>query len=281
LAKLNFSKRMSRKKEVTNTVLENLKTEKDGYCRVRHKRGWLGFLKDGDPVFSPEDLNRVLKEVVGSEQMKPKGEKLFYLNRHFDFTAKEDGTPYRPEEALERFIVVSNQGNFYDQVPIGGRRESIDIGVKENDSKITFVELKPWLIHDSPLYAMVESLKNLIEYRTILDQGIKDIPRFDRIDLTILAPKEYYQAYQLIDESGTTRRENLIPVEKMLRGFSGEFKAGMSLKYLELEEKSFIEKCRAVYNARGAKGQEKVCLESTDSIPALAFERWKILVSTG
>ncbi len=67
----------------------------------------------------------------------------------------------------------------------------------------------------------------------------------------------------------------------MLKEFSGEFNAGITLKYLELDKESFVEKCRAVYKARGLQGQKIVCLESADSIQALAFEQWKTLVSTG
>lgn len=75
-----------------------------------------------------------------------------------------DKIPYRTEEALERLIVVSNGDNFYNQIPIGGGKESIDIGVKESESEFTFIELKPWGNQNSPLYALVESLKNLLEY---------------------------------------------------------------------------------------------------------------------
>ena len=36
--------------------------------------------------------------------------------------------------------------------PIGGGKESIDIGIKASDSKYVFVELKPWKTNNSPIY---------------------------------------------------------------------------------------------------------------------------------
>jgi hypothetical protein len=269
-----------RKKEVLDTVLAKLRTEKNGYCRVKHKRGWLGFLRDGDTVFTPQELHGVLREVVGSDRMKPKGEELFKLSQHFNFTADESGIPIRAEEALERFIVISNGRNFFNQIPIGGGKESMDIGIKDDDSKFIFVELKPWKSSNSPMYAMVEGLKSVFEYRTILKERIKDIPRFARISLIILAPKEYYQEYQLIDAFGKARAENVKTAEKIFKRFSEEFETAIFLKYFEWQEEAFLEHCKAVYEARGAKGQQIVCLESADSVSALAYEQWKILVST-
>ena len=52
------------------------------------------------------------------------------------------------------------------------------------------------------------------------------------------------------------------------------------MKYFKWEKEAFLEKCKAVYEARGAKGQQIVCLEPGDSVSALAYEQWKILVST-
>jgi len=159
-------------------IISGLKSEKNGYCRITHKRGWFGYLKDGDTAFTPQDLKKTIVRVV--EKNPPRGEKLFNLDwcrqgkrSHFTMLPKKlklevPVQPYRKEEALERFIVLSNGDRFYNQIPIGGGKESIDIGIKESDSKFIFVELKPWESGNNPLYALIESLKNLIEYRTIL-----------------------------------------------------------------------------------------------------------------
>jgi hypothetical protein len=108
--------------------------------------------------------------------------------------------PYRTEEALERFIVVSNGDNFFGQIPIGGGKESIDIGIKESDTKFVFVELKPWESQNSPLYAIIEILKNLVEYRVILERHLADVPRWSEVELVVLAPCQYYQKWKLDNE---------------------------------------------------------------------------------
>lgn len=196
-------------KDILKEVISNLQSDKAKYSRITHKRGWLEYLQDGDLVFTVQELHQILRKVIDSERMRPRGAKLFCLHRKYNFTIKADKAPYRPEEALERFIIVSNAGNFYNQIPIGGRKESIDIGIKENDSKFTFVELKPWSSKNSPLYALVESLKNVIEYRIIHEKRIKDIPQFKELDLMILAPEAYYQDYNLIDDNGLYRKDNV------------------------------------------------------------------------
>ena len=99
------------------------------------------------------------------------------------FTIKKDKKPYRAEEALERFIIISNADNIYNQIPVGGGKESIDIGIKESDSKFKFVELKSWRSNNSPIYAIVESLKNLIEYRIIIEREIKPIQKLIKLCL--------------------------------------------------------------------------------------------------
>ncbi len=149
-------------KDILREVISRLHSHKNGYCRITHKQGWLGYLQDGDLVFTLQELHQTLRKVIDSDQMRPKGNKLFCLRRKYNFTIKADKAPYRTEEALERFIAVSNADNFYNQIPIGGGKESIDIGIKENDSKFTFVELKPWSSTNPPFYAVIESLKNLM-----------------------------------------------------------------------------------------------------------------------
>jgi hypothetical protein len=173
-------------KEILNKVMNSLVSDNNSYCRVRHKRGWLEYLASGDLGFNEEELHCVFRQVIDSD--RPGGEKLFHLRKSLNFTIMPDKRPYRTEEALERFIVVSNTGDFYNQIPIGGGKESIDIGIVDSDSKFTFVELKPWESQNSPMYALVESLKNLIEYRTILEKRLADIPYFREIDLIVLAP---------------------------------------------------------------------------------------------
>lgn len=267
-------------KGILKEVISHLQSNKAKYCRITHKRGWLEYLKDGDLVFTAQELHQTLRKIIDSDHMRPKGNKLFCLRRKYNFTMKADKSPYRTEEALERFIAISNEGNFYNQIPIGGGKESIDIGIKENDSKFIFVELKPWSSANSPLYALVESLKNLIEYRIIHERKIKDIRQFKELDLIILAPKKYYQTYNLIDNKGLYREDIIRTLEKTLKELSSEFQTNVSFMVLELEKSSFLNICRKMYDDKKVKGQDSIHLSKTDAIPILIMNNWKLLATS-
>jgi len=102
---------------------------------------------------------------------------------------KEDKNPYRTEEALERYVIVSNGDRFFNQVSVGGGKESIDIVIRHGTGSVEFVELKPLDSNDSPLYAIVEGLKNLTEYRVIVERQIKELERFWKVNISMLAPR--------------------------------------------------------------------------------------------
>ena len=266
-------------KNILKEVISKLNSEKDGYCRIKHKRCFLEYLEDGDLVFKPRELHDLLWSVIDSDGMRPRGEKLFSFHRKCKFTLTENKEPYRPEEALERFIIVSNPGEFFNQVPTGGGKESIDIGIEESDSKFTFVELKPWSSTNSPLYAIVESLKNLIEYRIIRDRKIKDIPEYD-VCLMILAPESYYKAYGLIDSVEKPLKDKVKILEKSLNEISSEFNTKISFMMLPIEKEYFLNKCKEIYDNREAKGQQPVSLYKSDSIPELVRSNWRLLATS-
>ncbi len=268
------------KKNILKEVISRLKSEKNRYCKIRHKRGWLDFLKDGDLVFSPSELKRTLKETIDQENCRPKGSKLFRLRKRCQFTIMTDKTPYRTEEALERFIIASNAENLFNQIPIGGGKESIDIGIRENDSEFAFVELKPWNSSNSPLYAIVESLKNLIEYRVILERKIENIPVFKKINLIILAPWAYYEAYGLISSNGICYTDKISILRKTLNDLSSEFRTNISLMALQLDRASFNDKCGRIYDRKGITEQTKISISEEDAIPELKRDRWELLVSS-
>ena len=266
-------------KNILKEVISQLNSKKGGFCRIKHKRGFLEYLEDGDLIFKPRELRDILWSVIDSDDMRPRGKKLFSLHKKYNFTAKENKVPYRPEEALERFIIVSNPDHFYNQVPIGGGKESIDIGIEEKDSKFTFVELKPWSSTNSPLYAIVESLKNLIEYRIIRNREIKDIPEYD-VRLMILAPEAYYKAYGLIDNIGKPLKDKIKILGKSLNEISSEFDTKISFRMLPIEKEYFLSKCKEIYDNRNAKGQQPVFLYKSDSISELARSNWRLLATS-
>lgn len=261
-------KRTSKKKEILEKVISKLHSEKDGYCRITHKKGWFGFLEDGDLIFKPDELHKGLKRII--EEYPPRGEKLFCLEKRKIFTVTNEKEPNRPEEALERFIVASNPENFYDQIPIGGGKESIDIGIKPSHEKFIFVELKPWSNTNTPLYAIVESLKNLIEYRFILENGNENVPRFKEVDLIVLAPQSYYDDYRL-DRSG-----GLQNLKRALNDLSIEFNTNISLMVLQIEKRDFDKICKE----KKIDEQGRIRVSDRDALPELARDQWKLLVSS-
>jgi hypothetical protein len=269
-------------------IIGGLEPEKNGRCRITQKQWWFGYLDRGDVVFTPQDLKKRIIGVVN--EYPPRGKKLFDLKKRFHFTMlppkkPKPGPPvqpYRIEEALERLIVRSNGIGFYNQIPIGGGKESIDIGIRESDSKFIFVELKPWDSRNNPLYALIESLKNLIEYWTIPKEKITEKKKYEHIELMVLAPVAYYQKYKLLDPNG----ENLSVVRKTLAKIGSEFKefnlAAISFMALpDFGKTEFFQKCWKVYKKK-LKGQTKESVQRTmaHSIPLLARDRWKLVVST-
>lgn len=268
-------------KDILNELIEQLHTRRTNYCTLKHKRGWLEYLDDGDLVFSPIELQETLRQIIDKKGKRPRGDRLFSLHRKTSFTVKEDKTPYRPEEALERFIIVSNSDNFYNQIPIGGGKESIDIGIKEDDSRFIFVELKPWRSSNSPLYAIVESLKNLVEYRIIHERKIKDIPAYKEVELYVLAPEEYYQSYRLIDEQKTYLKDKLSILKETLDNISSEFQTNIFLMALQQDLDSFLTVCKKLCEKNKITGQRTVSVSERDAIANLVKNKWKLLVSSG
>jgi hypothetical protein len=271
---------MKRKKDIMGLILDRLFVvgRKD---QVKHKQFWLDFLQHGEIDLNPERLHRIISEAVEQPENWPRGGKLFKLRRQVHFTAKVDGKPFRPEEALERLIINSNiEGNIFNQIPIGGGKESIDIGIKEN-RKFIFVELKPWSSKNSPLYTIIQGLKNLVEYRVIHEKKIKNIDHFEPVDLTVLAPEAYYQEYRLIDGAGDRIEENVKVIERLMGELAKEFNTKITLKYLNIGIDTFIDACKKAYDASGAKRQQKICLRTEDSLPSLALDRWILLAGAG
>jgi len=263
----------TKNKGVLEKVISKLTPPQGKHSRLKHKMGWLEFLANGDLLFTSSQLYDVISAIVNKNP--PEGKKLFCLSeKKSGFTVLSDKTPGRPEEALERFIVFSNPDNFYNQIPIGGRRESIDIGILESDEKFIFVELKPFESTNTPLYGILESLKNLIEYEYILKKGIKNIPRFKEVDLIVLAPKSYWDDYG-INESGTLQK-----MKRVLNELGAEFGTNISLMALHIEKDEFFDKCRKICEQRGIDKQQRITISKADALPELARDRWQLLVAS-
>jgi len=269
-----------KKKQIVQKIISRIPTKRNGYCRLKHKSGWLEYLKDGDTVFTIRQLKAALEDIINQPDLMPQGNKLFNLHRKFNFTMTAQKKPFRQEEALERFIIASNPRISYNQIPVGGGKESIDIGLQENHNGFVFVELKSWKSSDSPLYAIVESLKNLVEYRTIIRHQIKPISIFRTIELMILAPMQYYRSFKLIDLNGKTIQNHIERVNATLNKISDEFKVRLSLMAIDLRYEKFLEKCSELYDLRNLNGQAVITISEKDKISSLKRKNWKNLLAT-
>jgi len=274
-----------------NQILKIFNQKINGFSIIENKKGWHEYLeREEDFVFKTKELQEAISEVLGEVKNKPKGDMLFRFFRRYNFTVKsESKTPARVEEALERFIVRTNSSdNIYNQIPIGGKKESIDIGIEEDDSKFTFVELKSWESKEPPLYAILESLKNLELYRVILQEKEKgdkyrDIPEYREVDLMVLAPFAYYQTYGLICNGQERYDRGIRRMQKLLNELSNTFNTKITLMILQLEEKEFLERCKSVFDKRKPTRPEDlpvICLRKSDTIPELKRDLWKPVIAS-
>lgn len=271
-----------RKREVMSLIVKKLNAKKNRYCRITHKQGWLDFLVDGDPVFKIDGLHQVLKKAIDTDEMRPRGEKLLALRRRSNFTVKTDKTAYRTEGALERLVVVSNPGTkdykIFNQIPIGGGKESADLGLEEG-AKFTFIELKAWGSEDSPLYAVMESLKNLVEYEIIQKRKMKD-PLGQEMELCVLAPADYYRKFALLDQGGNIAPRAIEITTNLLRKLGKEFNTRIFLKSLNLNESEFLSRILDICKRERVESQRKVKASEEDVILSLKKENWGLTASS-
>lgn len=246
--------------------------------RIDHKKLWLEYLNTGNLPFSPKELHKIIHEIVDIPENRPRGKKLLQLRKKLNFTLKTNKHPYRPEEALERFVIASNNDNFFNQVPVGGGKESIDIVIRLERGYFEFVELKSWRSDDSPLYALVEGLKNLMEYRNIFERKIQQLDDLWDVKISILAPEEYYRNYLLMDHSHIGITDNLQRLGYLLQELGKEFDASLTFYSFDLTEKSFIGACEDVYGQQGLQGQDIATITANDKISLLERQKWETLL---
>ena len=266
-------------KSVMKQVIDHFSGSSLSPWRIDHKRLWLEYLETGNLPFTPKELHSTIQEIANKPENKPRGEKLLHFHKKNKFTMKEDKTPYRPEEALERFIVVSNEDNFFNQVPVGGGKESIDLVVRHSMDSVEFIELKPWNSGDSPLYALVEGLKNLVEYRVIVERQIQEIDSPWKVDISILAPRQYYQNFCLLNASDSSIKKNILRTTDLLNNLALEFNTNISIFSLVLTDDSFKQVCSRIYDHQGLTGQKIASVNENDGINSLNRSNWAELAS--
>lgn len=267
-------------KRVLKQIVDHFKEFQPGEWGIDHKRLWLEYLKTGELPFSSGDLQHTINKIISKPENLPRGAKLLNFHKKTNFTLKDDKTPYRPEEALERFIIITNEDNLFNQFPIGGRKESVDLVIQHSQDVVEFIELKPWNTNDSPLYALVEGLKNLVEYRVMVDHQIKVITKPWQVNLSVLAPNAYWNSFSLLDGSYIKISKNILRTNKLLNLLAAEFQTNISLYTLDLSHEIFNEICAHVYEQNNLSGQQVVALSPGDCISSLERSQWQLLASS-
>lgn len=274
-----LKKRPSRKKDIMNEVVSHFSNESGNCKKLSHKICWIRYFETGYLPFTPAELHRSLYQIIDSDGMRPRGKKLLSLRRKYGFTPNPDKTPNRPEEALERFIVATNRTHAFNQIPIGGKKESIDLLIKTEKHEAEFVELKAWTGNDSPLYALVESLKNLVEYRVILNNKIADVPVLDKVHLTVLAPRDYFNSFSL-DMTDAEYQHRAEMAQELLKQIADEFDTTIAFKSLQLSSEKFKRHCALLYDCHKPSKKEQIFVDKDYSIPELKYDNWVTLVSS-
>lgn len=265
-------------------IITPLEVEAPPRGGIRHKTAWLRYLKEGIVPVAVKALPEGIRKAVRRPENAPRGEKILHLDTHSQFTLYVDGKAHRPEEALERLVVASNPQSIYNQVPIRGGKESLDMLRINDQEHIDCIELKPWASKDNPLFAIVELLKNLEIIRLLSEQGrgLKkqdrgEIPALD-MSLTLLAPIEYYQSYILLDGTGQPNDEAVRRTNDLLAQLSSDFEIPISFYALDYPLSSFQKLCLGLAPKRSVDNKADVA--GLEPISPLKHDRWKLVATS-
>jgi hypothetical protein len=265
----------SNQDNLLKSLVAKIQSKPDHNYNLTHKKTWLMLIKDGIWPCTPKDIYENLYQLLNRPEYQPKGDKLLHLRSRHNFTLLPSGKPGRPEEALERLIVQSNIGHMYGQMPIGGGKESVDI-VKLDNQTGTFIELKPWRSSNSPLYALLEGLKNLMLYRFLASAGHLGCNIIADVNLAVLAPLDYFQAYGLV---GTDREiHDSHPIQSFLDAIAQEFRTRVTFFALDWSEEALWNVCTSISPGTSNENQV-ISVEGSAAIEALREKNWIELIA--
>ncbi len=265
---------------VLAAILRRVPLELPGCRNLSHKKTWLAFLKLQRLPVDLKNLASTIRGVVGDAAYEVRGEKTLELRQRLEFTVNDKGRASRPEEALERMIVVANRTAAFNQVPLRGGKESLDLLLREPGDAAVFIELKPWLSSDTPLVALVELLKNLEIYRRIAACGGLGRGLFLNVRLMLLAPRQYYEAHGLV-EPGALSEEMTVPApawRALLCGLGDYFSVGIECAALDFTATDFESVCLDL--RRGLDAPGKVSADSGPVIPGLRRDAWRTVAAS-
>jgi hypothetical protein len=260
----------SKNPRLIDRLSKEIPSRHDNRYTLNHKKTWLALSDNGIWPCEPQELYKKLQDLAKLDEYQPRGDRLLFLRSRDKFTLLPSLRPGRPEEALERLIVQSNAGTMYGQMPIRGGKESVDI-VHLRNKVGTFIELKPWNNKDSPLYAILEGLKNLAIFDVLKNKGHQRCSNFSSVNLAVLAPLDYYRDYHLIDERGQLR--NYSRVKEFIEAIASHFQTRVQLFGLNWKEEDLMNVCKDI-QPKAPKENVVVSVSEYPPIEALYEKNW-------
>lgn len=249
----------------------------DSNSSLQHKKTWLALTEKGVWPCQPRMIYNKFKELTSLDQFRPHGEGLLKLKSRDKFTLLPNGKPRRPEEALERLIDQSNPNNTFGQMPIMQvGRSTVDI-IKIGKAHSTFIELKSWRSQDTPLFAIVENLKNLMLYRILKEDGHKGCSTIKDVNLTILAPLSYFYNHNIIDKDYNLYKQR--ELNNFLNATANIFRTRIKILALNWREEDLWDICTEI-KPKYLSAKERVSVKGFPEIEALREASWIELYST-
>lgn len=261
------------KPSVLKKIFDQVPPIMKGCEKLYHKKTWNRFLasESGCLPFVPEGLRTTVKNLVAKKF--PECKRRLEKRQRYEFTLYEKegrAQAYRVEEALERMIVAANSSDMYNQMPLRGGKESLDL-MRLTGKEAVFIELKPWATNNSPLYALIELVKNLEVYREILRNYSVEWG-YDLKSLILLAPYEYYKSYGINDD-----KASLDKTSELLKELHTTFNMPMAMYALDYSPQEFDKYMITLLPDRNG---QKADVENTPKVDLLRFDKWQLLANS-
>lgn len=227
--------------------------EKDEYS-FRSKTDWNTWNHTREEMkILAKNVIEIIKNEVNNKKIGKNNEDLKYSQIPYDIAKREKITfskletykyakIYRTEEGLERIITILSKNKCKNQL-VTLDEGHIDLVFTDNKGT-KFIELKQWKNDgNSPLFAIVESLKNYFLYLKLLNSKdcieannmLTQYAGFNVNELLILAPFEYYYSYWKAKNKEKRKKWETLKlfVEELNRKLI-EYNIKVTLKYIDI-----------------------------------------------
>jgi hypothetical protein len=229
-------------------IIEEL--QKDAERWIDTRTGW-----NNADFITGKNLVRKMRAILA-----PQGKGEFRKATKITFVK---GAPGRPEEFLERCLVVKNE-ELYNQFNIAEGKESIDlIRSKNRKTIIEIIELKAWESKDTLTHALVELLKNFL----MLEQNLK--PSIEL--LTIAAPSQYFKKFLEETQLGNFK--------KLVNETAQELGVPIQLKSIHITSEKII-KAISLSTDSNETIDLNTIKENGNEISGLDYSKWECIYDT-